>query len=95
MMAEAASDPDPLDAIADDEPAKLRDERRRVVQWINTNFASSSPDICRYCGRGPQVGDLWTRLYCGDDSGVVHTSCFPAWERAAETAARLALRLDP
>jgi hypothetical protein len=37
MMAEAAlqaSDPDHLDAIADDEPAKLREERRRVVQWI-------------------------------------------------------------
>jgi hypothetical protein len=87
MMAEAAFDPDPLDAIADD-------ERRRAVQWINANFASSSPDVCRYCGRGPQVGDLWTRLCCGDASGVVHNSCWSAWRRAAEIAARLALGLD-
>jgi hypothetical protein len=36
-LAEAAlqaSDPDHLDAIADDKPAKLREERRQVVQCI-------------------------------------------------------------
>ena len=30
------------------------EERRRIVQWINANFSSSSPDVCRHCGRGPR-----------------------------------------
>jgi hypothetical protein len=98
VVANREPDPDLLDAIAGCKAgilAKLREERLRIRRWINANFSASSPDICRHCRRGPRPGDAWVRLYCGDDSGVVHQSCFPAWERAAEIAARLALRLDP
>lgn len=73
----------------------LRDERHRIVQWINANFASSSPHFCRHCRRGPRLGDAWVRLYSGDGSGVVHNSCWPAWQAAGEAQARLALGLDP
>ncbi len=71
------------------------EERRRIVQWINANFSSSSPDVCRHCGRGPRPGDAFVRLYCGDDSGVVHKSCWQAWQAAGEAQARRALGLDP
>ena len=71
------------------------EERRRIVQWINANFSSSSPDVCRHCGQGPRLGDAFVRLYCGDDTGVVHQSCWQAWQAAGEAKARLALGLDP
>jgi hypothetical protein len=98
LVADREPDPELLDAIADCKPqilAKLREERRRIVQWISANLSSSSPDVCRHCGRGPRPGDGFVRLYCGDDSGVVHQSCCQAWQAAGEAKARLALGLDP
>jgi hypothetical protein len=101
MMAEAAlqaSDPDHLDAFVDGEAeilAKHYEERRQIRRWINANFSASAPEFCRSCGRGPRVGDPWVRLCCGTDSGVVHQSCWPNWERPADSVARLGLRLDP
>ena len=97
-IADRESDSDHLDAIVEDKAeisTKLSEEQRQIRRWINANFSASSPDLCRYCGCGPRIGDAWVWLYCGADSGVVHQSCRPAWERAAERAARLALRLDP
>jgi hypothetical protein len=98
VIADREPDPNLLAAIADCKAeirAKLRDERHRIVQWINANFASSSPHFCRHCRRGPRLGDAWVRLYSGDGSGVVHNSCWPAWQAAGEAQARLALGLDP
>jgi len=60
IEADREPDPDLLDAIAGCKAeilAKFREERRRIVQWINANFSSSSPDVCRHCGRGPRPGD--------------------------------------
>jgi hypothetical protein len=97
VTADREPDPDLLDAIAGCKAAilaKLREERRRITQWINANFSSSSPDICRHCRRGPGPGDVFVRLYCGDDSGVVHQSCWPVWQAAGEAKARRALGLD-
>jgi hypothetical protein len=70
------------------------EERRWIVQWINANFSSSSPDFCRHCRRGLKPGDAFVRLYCGDDSGVVHQSCWQAWQAAGDAQARRALGLD-
>jgi hypothetical protein len=98
IIADREPDPDLLDAIAGCKAAilaQLREERRQIVQWINANFSSSSPDVCRHCSRGPKVGDAFVRLYCGADSGVVHQSCWQAWQAAGEAKARLALGLDP
>ncbi len=49
----------------------------------------------RDCGEGAREGDVFVRLYCGDDSGDVHTSCQPAWREAEEARARAALGLGP
>jgi hypothetical protein len=98
VIADCEPDPDLLDAIAGCKAeilAQLREERRRITQWINANFSSSSPDVCRHCSRGPGLGDVFVRLYCGDDSGVVHQSCWHAWQAAEEALARRALGLDP
>jgi hypothetical protein len=98
IIADRQPDPDLLAAIAGCKTGllvSLREERCRIVQWINANFSSSSPDICRHCRRGPKVGDAWVRLYCGEDSGVVHQSCWEAWQATGEVKARLALGLDP
>ena len=98
VVADREPDPDLLDAIAGCKAeilAKLRKERQLIVRWINANFSSSSPDICRHCSRGPRLGDAFVRLYCGDDSGVVHQSCWQAWQAAGEAKARRALGLDP
>jgi hypothetical protein len=104
-------DGDDLDVVADRQPdpdllatlagfkaeilAKLGRERLLIVRWINANFSSSAPNLCRHCGWGPKVGNAWVRLHCGDDSRVVHQSCWPAWKRAAKIAARLGLGLEP
>jgi hypothetical protein len=98
VVADREPDPDLLDAIAGCKGeilAQLRKERLLIVRWINANFSSSAPDFCRHCGRGPKIGDAWVRLYCGDDSGVVHQSCWEAWQAAGEAKARLALGLNP
>jgi hypothetical protein len=98
LAADREPDAELLDAIAECKAeilAKLREERRQIVQWINANFSSSSPDVCRHCGRGPKPGDAFVRLHCGDDSGVVHQSSCQAWQAAGEAEARRALGLDP
>jgi hypothetical protein len=33
------------------------DERRRIVQWVNDNFAASPPGVCAHCGGGPRPED--------------------------------------
>jgi hypothetical protein len=72
-------------------------ERRRplIAGWINDHFVSTPPNICRHCGEGAREGDVFVRLYCGDDSGDVHTSCQPAWREAEEARARAALGPGP
>jgi hypothetical protein len=72
-------------------------DRRRplIARRINDHFVSTPPNICRHCGEGVREGDAFVRLYCGDDSGDVHTSCQPAWREAAETEAGVALGLGP
>jgi hypothetical protein len=72
-------------------------DRRRplITGWINNHFVSTPPNICRHCGEGAREGDVFVRLYCGDDSGDVHASCQPAWREAAETKACAALGLGP
>jgi hypothetical protein len=72
-------------------------DRRRplIAGWINEHFVSTPPNICRHCGEGAQEDDIFVRLYCGDDSGDVHTSCQPAWREAAEAKACVALGLGP
>ena len=71
-------------------------ERRRplIAGWINDHFVSTPPNICRHCGEGARQGDIFVRLYCGDDSGDVHTSCQPAWREAEEAKAHVALGLS-
>lgn len=98
LAADREPDPDLLDAIAVCKAeilAKLHKERQLIVRWINANFASSPLDVCRHCRRGPRSGDAFVRLHCGGDSGVVHQSCWQAWQAAGEAKARLALGLDP
>src|SRR3984957_10296887 len=70
-------------------------DRRRplIARWINDHFASTPPGICRHCGEGAREGDAFVRLYCGDDSGDVHTSCQPEWQEAEDASARAALGL--
>jgi hypothetical protein len=72
-------------------------DRRRplIAGWINDHFVSTPPNICRHCGKGAQEDDIFVRLYCGDDSGDVHTSCQPAWREAEEARACAALGLGP
>jgi hypothetical protein len=72
-------------------------DRRRplVTRWINDHFASTPPNICRHCGEGAREDDVFVRLYCGNDSGDVHTSCQPAWQEAWEARACAALGLGP
>jgi hypothetical protein len=63
LASDCEPDPDLLNAIASCKAeilAKLREERRRIVQWINANFSSSSPDVCRHCRRGPRLGDAFS-----------------------------------
>jgi hypothetical protein len=72
-------------------------DRRRplIARWINDHFLSTPLSVCRHCGEGAREGDAFVRLYCGEDSGDVHTSCQPAWREAAETEACVALGLGP
>jgi hypothetical protein len=72
-------------------------DRRRplIAGWINDHFVSTPPNICRHCGEGAQEDHIFVRLYCGDDSGDVHTSCQPAWRQAEEAKASAALGLGP
>jgi hypothetical protein len=72
-------------------------DRRRplITRWINDHFVSTPPDVCRHCGEGAREGDVFVRLFCGDDSGDVHASCQPAWQEVEETKARAALGLTP
>ena len=72
-------------------------DRRRplITRWINDHFVSTPPDVCRHCGEGAREGDVFVRLFCGDDSGDIHTVCQPAWQEAEETKARAALGLTP
>jgi hypothetical protein len=70
-------------------------DRRRplITGWINDHFVSTPLNICRHCGGGAREGDVFVRLYCGDNSGDVHTSCQPAWREVQEAKARAALGL--
>ena len=72
-------------------------DRRRplITRWINDHFTSTPLGVCRHCGEGAREGDTFVRLYCGDDSGDVHTSCQPAWREADEAKACAALGLGP
>jgi hypothetical protein len=72
-------------------------DRRRplITGWINDHFVSTPLNICRHCGGGAREGDVFVRLYCGDDSGDVHTFCQPAWREAAEAKGCVALGLGP
>lgn len=72
-------------------------DRRRplIARWINDHFVSTPLNMCRHCGEGAREGDIFVRLYCGDDSGDVHTSCQPARREAEEARARAAMGLDP
>ena len=67
-------------------------ERRRslIARWINDHFVSTPLGVCRHCGEGAREGDAFVRLYCGEHSGDVHTSCQPAWRDAEEARARAA-----
>ena len=72
-------------------------DRRRplITSWINNHFTSTPPDICRHCGEGAREADVFIRLYCGEDSGDVHTSCQTAWREAEEMRAHATLWLAP
>jgi hypothetical protein len=72
-------------------------DRRRplITAWTNDHFVSTPPNTCRHCGGGARECDAFVRLYCGNDSGDVHTSCQPAWREAEEARAGAALGLDP
>ncbi len=72
-------------------------DRRRplITAWINDHFRSTPPGVCRHCGEGAREGDVFVRLYCGDDSGDVHASCQKAWQKTEETRARVALGFGP
>jgi hypothetical protein len=72
-------------------------DRRRplITGWINDHFVSTPLGVCRHCGEGAREGDVFVRLYCGDNSGDVHTSCQPEWQEAEDTSARAALGLGP
>jgi hypothetical protein len=71
--------------------------RRRpiITMWINDHFTSTPPGVCRHCGNGAREGDIFVRLYCGDDSGDVHASCQVALREAEEVKAYAALGLVP
>ena len=56
---------------------------------------STPPNVCRHCGEGAREGDSFVRLYCGNDSGDVHSTCQQAWQEAAEARARAALGFSP
>ena len=72
-------------------------DRRRplITRWINDHFTSTPPGVCRHCGNGAREGDIFVRLYCGDDSGDVHASCQVALREAEEVKAHAALGLVP
>jgi hypothetical protein len=70
-------------------------QRPLIIKWINDHFASTPRDVCRHCGERERAGDVFVRLFCGDDSGDVHASCQPAWQEAEEAKARAALGLTP
>jgi hypothetical protein len=72
-------------------------DRRRplITRWINDQFSSTPPGVCRHCGEGTREGEVFVRLYCGDDNGDVHTSCQPACREAEEARASAALELGP
>ena len=71
------------------------DERRRIVQWVNDNFAASPPGVCAHCGGGPRPEDPFVVLFVGNDRGEAHGSCHPAWLAEREAEARKALGLEP
>jgi hypothetical protein len=66
-----------------------------ITRWINDHFRSTPAGVCRHCGEGVREADVFVRLYCGDDSGDVHTSCQPTWRKTEEARARAALGLGP
>ena len=69
------------------------EERRRIVQWVNDNFASSPPGVCAHCGEGARAEDPFVLLFVGNDRGEVHASCHSAWIAQREAQARSALGL--
>jgi hypothetical protein len=70
------------------------EERRRIVQWINDHFTSSSSGVCGHCGDGPRLEDPFVLLFVGSDRGEVHGKCHRAWLAAREAEARRALGLE-
>jgi hypothetical protein len=70
------------------------EERRRIAQWVNDHFASSPPGVCAHCGDGPRSDDPFVLLFVGNDRGVVHASCHPAWLEVREAEACKALGLE-
>ena len=71
------------------------EERRRIVQWINDNFAASPPGVCAHCGDALRSEDPFVVLFVGNDRGEVHASCHQAWLAEREAEARKALGLEP
>jgi hypothetical protein len=71
------------------------DERRRIVQWANDNFAASPPGVCAHCGDGLRSEDPFVVLFVGSNQGEVHANCHASWLADREKEARRALRLDP
>jgi hypothetical protein len=70
------------------------EERRRIVQWVNDHFISSSPGVCAHCGDGPRSEDPFVLLFVGNDRGEVHSSCHRTWLVEREAEARRALGID-
>jgi hypothetical protein len=74
---------------------EIERQRPLIARWINDHFVSTPPNICRQCGDGARQGDVFVRMYCGEDNGDVHTSCETAWRKAEEAKARADLGLVP
>jgi hypothetical protein len=70
------------------------EERRRIVQWVNGNFAPSPAGICAHCGGGARPEDALVRLFVGSDRGEVHGNCHASWLEDREAEARKALGLE-
>ena len=70
------------------------EERRRIVQWVNDHFTSSSAGVCAHCGVGERAEDPFVLLFVGSDRGEVHASCHPLWLAEREAEARRALGLE-
>jgi hypothetical protein len=70
------------------------EERRRIVQWVNDQFASSPPGVCAHCRDGERADDPFVLLFVGTDRGEVHASCHPTWLAEREAEACRALGID-